>query len=67
MDVPCISVTGFCMIPAICMQLSEFNFTSVTCEKSASSLTQPNTTDVFGSLGNPMPVVTSTKGEQLIL
>jgi hypothetical protein len=32
------------------MQLSDYNFTSVTCEKSASSLTLPNTGDNTGSI-----------------
>ena len=39
------------------IQLSDYNFTSVTCEKSASSLTQPNTTGFLEVLQFP-PVAT---------
>jgi hypothetical protein len=31
------------------MQLSDYNFSSITCEKSAFSLTIPNTTGILGS------------------
>jgi hypothetical protein len=34
------------------LQLSDYNFTSVTCEKSASSLTLPNTTGQVSSCSN---------------